>query len=171
MNDQHEGTTRIGKAMFILAWVAVLALLMLLFTNVLDKKRNPNQNVATNYDGQVKEIVLQSSRYGHYIASGKINNSPVVFLVDTGASFVSVPEKIAKKLNLKKGLSYQTQTAAGVVTVYETRLDEVSIGDIKLYDVKASINPHNPDDEILLGMSFLRRLEVTHKDGQLTIRQ
>ena len=171
MNDQHEGTTRIGKAMFIFAWMAVLALLMLLFTNVLDKKRNPNQNVTTRYDGQVKEVVLQSSRYGHYIASGHINNKPVVFLVDTGASFVSVPAKLAEKLKLKKGLSYQTHTAAGVVTVYETRLDEVSIGDIKLYDVKASINPHNPDDEILLGMSFLRRLEVIHKDGQLTIRQ
>ena len=172
MDDkQQRGVSHIGKWMISLAWVGALALLTVLFTNVLDYKRNPNQNVSTRFDGQAKEVVLQSSRFGHYIVTGKINDTPVEFLVDTGASFVSVPEKIAKRLRLKKGLAYRTQTAAGSVTVYETQLEQVSIGDITLYDVKASINPHNNDDEILLGMSFLRRLEVTHKDGQLTIRQ
>ena len=157
--------------MFALAWIAALGLFTLLFTDVLERKRNPNQDVATQYDGQAKEVVLKSSSYGHYIVTGKINSKPVEFLVDTGASFVSVPEKVAKELKLKKGSAYQTHTAAGVVTVYATKLEEVSIGDIKLQNVAASINPHNPDNEVLLGMSFLRRLEVTHKDGQLTIRQ
>ena len=171
MSNEKTGVTRAGKWMISLAWVSAIILFTLLFSNALDYKRNPNQNVETQLVGGTKEVVLKSSMHGHYVATGKINETPVEFLVDTGASFVSVPAKLAEKLKLKKGLSYQTQTAAGVVTVYETRLDEVSIGDIKLHDVKASINPHNPDDEILLGMSFLRRLEVTHKDGQLTIRQ
>ena len=169
--EQKAGVTRIGRWMIYLAWTAVISLMTLLFTEVLDRRHNPNQNITTRYDGETKEVVLKSSRYGHYVASGKINNAPVVFFVDTGASFVSVPEKVAKRLNLKKGFAYQTSTAAGTVTVYETMLDEVSVGDITLYNVKASINPHNPDNEILLGMSFLRRLEVIHKDGQLTIRQ
>ena len=170
-DEQQLGVTRIGRWMIFLSWVALIGLFTVLFTEVLDHKRNPNQSIATRYDGEAKEVVLQSSSFGHYLASGKINNAPVEFLIDTGASFVSVPQKIASRLKLKKGLAYRTSTAAGTVTVYETILDEVSIGDITLYDVKASINPHTLDNEILLGMSFLRRLEVTHKDGQLTMRQ
>ena len=55
--------------------------------------------------------------------------------------------------------------------MYATTLDVVSIGEIKLYDIKADINPHMDGDEILLGMSFLRDLSITHKGDQLTIRQ
>ena len=62
-------------------------------------------------------------------------------------------------------------TANGNITVYSTMLDEVSIGEIKLFDIKANINPHMHGGEILLGMSFLRDLSVTHAGDQLTIRQ
>ena len=40
---------------------------------VLDRRHNPNQNITTRYDGETKEVVLKSSRYGHYVASGEIN--------------------------------------------------------------------------------------------------
>ena len=46
-----------------------------------------------------KEIVLKSSTYGHYVVTGKINNKDVTFLIDTGASFVSIPGKVAKNLH------------------------------------------------------------------------
>lgn len=173
MSDSEKDFSRTaGKFMIILSWVAALALMTLLFTNILDGKRNPNQNVSTYVHGDgSKEVVLQSSRHGHYIASGKINAHPVVLLVDTGASFVSIPENVANKVGLKKGAPLTVSTANGNVTVYSTVLDEISIGDIVLNDVRADINPHMNGDEILLGMSFLRGLSVTHKDGLLTIRQ
>jgi aspartyl protease family protein len=91
--------------------------------------------------------------------------------VDTGASFVSVPERVADRVGLKKGNALTASTANGNITVYSTVLDRISIGDITLYDVKADINPHMDGEEILLGMSFLRNLSVTHKDGKLSIRQ
>jgi aspartyl protease family protein len=105
------------------------------------------------------------------VASGKINGKPVEFLVDTGASFVSVPEQVANRVGLEKGRPLTANTANGNVTVYSTSLDRISIGDITLYDVKADINPHMDGEEILLGMSFLRNLSVTHEDGKLSIRQ
>ena len=109
MDEQKQGVSRIGRWMIYLAWVGVLGLLTVLFTNVLDYKRNPNQNITTQYDGEVKQVVLKSSRFGHYLARGKINNSSVDFLVDTGASFVSVPEKVANRLKLKKRLCLPDQ--------------------------------------------------------------
>lgn len=169
--NQSDYSARAGKWMIVAAWLAALGLLTLLFSNVLEKKYNPNQNLQTSYQGERKEVVLQSAQHGHYIATGDINNKPVVFLVDTGASFVSVPEHLANKLNLQKGMVSQSTTANGVINTFSTTLDEISLGDITLYNVRASINPYMQGSEVLLGMSFLRHLEVIHKDGELKIRQ
>ncbi len=171
-NQNHNFTTKIGKWMIVLSWVAALGLMTLIFSNVLESKRNPNQHVSTQVlENGSKEVVLESSTHGHYIASGKINQKPVVFLVDTGASFVSVPAGVASRVGLKKGASQTALTANGSIKVYSTVLDEISLGDITLYNVRADINPHMDGDEILLGMSFLRSLSVTHENGKLSIRQ
>ena len=174
MNDANpeDQNKQIGKGMIIIAWVLIFGMLVWFFGILETNKRNPNQNVATTISttGE-KEVVLQSSSYGHYIANGKINNKEVTFLIDTGASYVSVPERVANKIGLKKGAPMLVSTANGTVEVYATILSEISLGEIKLYDVKADINPHMDGDEILLGMSFLRGLSVTHEGEQLTIRQ
>ena len=167
--DQNK---QIGKGMIIIAWVLIFGMLVWFFGVLETNKRNPNQNVSTHVlsTGE-KEVVLQSSTHGHYVAIGKINNEEVTFLVDTGASYVSVPEGVAKKVGLKKGAPMLVSTANGTVTVYATTLDEINIGEIKLRDIKADINPHMDGDEILLGMSFLKHLSVTHQGDELTIRQ
>ena len=167
--DQNK---QIGKGMIIIAWVLIFGILVWFFGVLETNKRNPNQNVSTQVrDSGEKEVVLESSSYGHYIATGKINHKDVTFLIDTGASYVSVPERVAKKAGLIKGAPMLVSTANGTVTVYATTLDEISIGEIKLRDIKADINPHIDGDEILLGMSFLKHLSVTHQGNQLTIRQ
>ena len=168
----EEQNKQIGKGMIIIAWILIFGMLVWFFGVLEKNKRNPNQSVSTQVlSSGEKEVVLESSAFGHYVASGKINSTEVTFLVDTGASYVSVPESVAKKIGLKKGVQMLVSTANGTVTVYATTLDEVSIGEIKLYDIKADINPHMDGDEILLGMSFLRDLSVTHKGDQMTIRQ
>ena len=168
----EDQSKQIGKGMIIIAWVLIFGMLVWFFGVLEKNKRNPNQNVSTHMlSSGEKEVVLKSGSYGHYVATGKINNTKVTFLVDTGASYVSVPEGTAKKVGLKKGVEMLVSTANGTVSVYTTTLDEVSIGEIKLYDVKADINPHMEGDEILLGMSFLRDLSITHQGDQLTIRQ
>lgn len=168
----EEKTKQMGKGMIIIAWVLIFGMLVWFFGEFEKNKRNPNQSVSTQVlSGGKKQVVLESSSYGHYIASGKINNSEVTFLVDTGASHISVPEGVAKKLGLKQGAPTRVSTANGTITVYTTTLDQVSIGEISLNDIRANINPYMQGDEILLGMSFLRGLSVSHEDEQLTIRQ
>ena len=167
-----QANKRIGKLMIIAAWLLIFVLMVWFFGILETNKRNPNQNVTTliSENGQ-KEVVLKSSTHGHYVVTGKINKQKVTFLVDTGASYVSIPERVAKKINLEKGAPLRVYTANGEVTVFATTLDEVSIGDIVLRDIKADINPHMDGNEILLGMSFLRHLSVSHQGGQLTIQQ
>lgn len=170
--SQENQNKQLGKGMIVIAWVLIFAMLVWFFGVLEKNKRNPNQNVSTQVlNSGEKVVVLQSGSYGHYVASGEINNTEVTFLVDTGASYVSVPERVANKIGLKKGREMLVSTANGNVTVYATTLAEISIGEIKLYDIQADINPHMDSEEILLGMSFLRDLSVTHRGDQLTIRQ
>lgn len=163
---------RVGLVMTLLAWIVVLGLLSAFFGDWLEKRNNPNQQVHAHVraDG-VREVVLRQNRAGHYVANGSINGHEVTFLLDTGATSVSVPSRVAGPLGLTRGAPLRANTANGTITTYATRLDEVRLGNIQLENVRADINPHMNGEEVLLGMSFLRKLEFTQRDRELTIRQ
>ena len=158
--------------MLIFAWVGGLALLTLLFQDMLDTRFNPNAKpmVREAADGR-HEVVLDRNVKGHYVADGRINGTAVTFLLDTGATDVAVPEALADRLGLERITGGVSQTANGPVAVWQTVLGEVQLGAIVLRDVRASIVPSmGARDPVLLGMSFLRQLEFTQRDGQLTLR-
>ena len=145
---------------------------MALFKPMLDRHINPNTRIegAVLSDG-TREVVLLRNRAGHYVANGRINGRTVTFLLDTGATVVSVPGELARQLDLPLGPPGRATTASGVVTTYATRLDRVELGPIVGEDVPAHINPHMPGRDVLLGMSFLRNLEFTQRGNTLTLRQ
>jgi aspartyl protease family protein len=170
--DPHATPARLGRGMLIGGWLLGLLLLALLFGNLLEQGRNPNRDVSGAItEAGVREVVLQRNRDGHYLAGGQINGQAVEFLLDTGASDVSVPENVARRLGLERGNPRYYNTANGTITAYHTRLPRLGIGTIELHDVRASINPHMGGETILLGMSFLRHLEFTQRGDTLIIRQ
>ncbi len=162
----------VGLGMLVGAFAIGLGLLTLFFDGYLDRQQNPNQRPISQVtaDGQI-EVILQRNRQGHYVAGGQINNSDATFLLDTGATDVVIPEMLANRAGLQRGAPMQAMTANGVVTVYSTRIDELRLGDIQLRDVRASINPAMSGDTVLLGMSALRQVEFTQRDGTLTLSQ
>lgn len=105
------------------------------------------------------------------MATGKINDHSVVFLVDTGATEVVIPADLAEKIGLRPGRQSYAQTANGVVAVYSTRVDKLELGTLEFREVAASINPGMSGNEVLLGMSALRHVEMIQKDNKLTLRQ
>ena len=115
-NNPHR---RLGMKMIVAMWVIVIGMLTMFFQSWQEKQYNPNQSAVISSDDGQGELVLQRNRYGHYVASGYINQQPVVFLLDTGASDISVPEVLAQKIGLKRGRAMQYQTANGMITVYE----------------------------------------------------
>ena len=157
--------------MQVLAWVSLQGLLTLYFGNVLERQRNPNSDVTTTMRGEVREVQLTRNRMGHYLASGTINGLPVVFLLDTGATGVAIPDDVARRLALPRGRAFLTSTANGTTRSYQTRLDEVAIGGIRLRNVDAAITPGLQMNEVLLGMSFLKYIEFTQRGNTLTLRQ
>ncbi|MGD8559276.1 MAG: TIGR02281 family clan AA aspartic protease [Gammaproteobacteria bacterium] len=168
----QNDSRRFGVWMIIGMWIIVLWLLTSFFSEWYEREHNPNHNVASavTSDG-IREVVLQRNRKGHYVSSGNINGEPVTFMLDTGASDISIPATVAKQLGLKRGAPLYFNTANGTVMGYSTFLSSVSIGDITLQNVRASINPNVRDMDILLGMSFLKHLEFTQRGDTLTLRQ
>jgi len=156
--------------MLALAWIVVIAVVSMLFTDVLRGQHNPNQDVTSEHGaGGAVHVSLRENRHGHYLASGRINDEPVVFLVDTGATDVSVPADLASRLGLARGAAVRARTANGEITTWRTTLQQVRLGDIVLHDVRASINPGMSGREVLLGMSFLRELDFIQRDGTLVL--
>lgn len=161
----------LGKGMTYAAWIVVLGLLTLLFNEFLEEQANPNRQVQSAVSDQgMVEVRLQRNRAGHYVANGGINGRQVVFLVDTGATDVAVPGRVARRLGLEQGRPVASRTANGVAEAYATRLDSVELGKIRLRDVQATILPGMDGAEVLLGMSFLKRLELIQRGDQLTLR-
>lgn len=162
---------KIGQGMIYIAWILFLGLLTIAANKLLEQQNNPNQRLEiSDNEDRIAEVILVQNRRGHYVATGTINGEKVTFLLDTGASEISIPEKVAQRLQLKKGYPSQVMTANGSITVFSTELHQVSLGAISLHKLRAHINPYMQTDEILLGMNFMRHLEMIQRDKQLLLR-
>ena len=117
-----------------------------------------------------QSVVLKANARGHFVTMGSINEGNVRFLVDTGATFITLPAKEAKRLGIDylKGRRGQLQTPNGPVSVYQVKLDSVKIGDIRVNNVDAVVGGSASMGVALLGMSFLNRMEMK-RDGQSMI--
>ena len=113
-----------------------------------------------------QKVTLAADLAGHFYADGQVNGGSVRFLVDTGATMVALPAKIADRLGIEyeKGQRGLIQTANGPTVAYRIKLDEVRLGGIALQNVDAVVIAHGLGIA-LLGMSFLNRVEM-QRDGQ-----
>jgi len=166
-----HSTKKLGMMFTTAAWVLGFALLALVFTKILDQQYNPNQSVSTLDTGEYREIVLTRSRNGHYLLDGEVNRRQVTFLVDTGATMTAVPGNLQRELGLESGPAMSVSTANGVASAYLTRLDQLAIGGIEMFDVNATIIAGMGVDEILLGMNVLKHFELVQRGDKLIIRQ
>ena len=156
-----------SSPMIAVGWVLLLGAMFWFFFDWNEREANPNRNLKATASA---EIVLARSRNGHYYANGEINGHRVKFLLDTGATQIALSRALAGDLGLTLGPSMTLQTAAGPATGYATRLASVRLGAIEMSDLGAVVSEGMGDDAVLLGMNFLRRLEMIQRGDQLTLR-
>jgi len=156
---------------FAVFWAVLLAVVAYLFSHWDSRKNNPNQQLVSHTRGSSTEIELQANRQGHYLAYGTINNQNVTFILDTGATTVSVSESLAQKAGLTREQSGRAITAAGTVNVWSTTIQELRLGDMTFNNVSGTINPAMDPNIVLLGMSVLGQLDFSQQSGVLTLSQ
>ncbi|HVL36651.1 MAG TPA: TIGR02281 family clan AA aspartic protease [Burkholderiales bacterium] len=116
------------------------------------------------------QVTLAADPRGHFLADGAVNGVRVRFLVDTGATLITLPGADALRLGLdyRKGRRGVTRTASGLVPVYHLQLDRVSLGAVELLAVEAMVIEQGLD-VALLGMSFLNRVEMQRDGDSMTL--
>lgn len=129
------------------------------------------QRATGNTPGEESATLYRDAR-GHFSGPGSINDRPVRFLVDTGATRIAMGIGHARRLGLDKlaGQRGAAQTANGIIETTCVRLDRVTLGEISLDGVHACYSDKDMP-EILLGMSFLERTEMKINGEQLRLKK
>ncbi len=153
-----------NNIIFAAVWLALAFGMYVLVDNI----QNPNK--AFRLGNDANSVTLKRGLDGHYRAEALINNQQVDVLVDTGATGVAISQKIADKLNLKSISAIRTSTANGDSVGYMVRLESVKVGGVEAKNVSAMIAP-GLDGDVLLGMSYLGRMDVRLFNNEMTIKQ
>jgi aspartyl protease family protein len=119
-----------------------------------------------------QRATLTADAQGHFFTTATVNGISFRFLVDTGASVVTLSTGDAKRAGISylSGAKGLLQTANGVVPAYRVKLDTVSVGDITLRNVDGVVLDNNILGGVgLLGLSFLNRTEMRRDGDTMTL--
>lgn len=154
----------VKNLIFILVWLFIAGFIYYLVDNI----QNPNK--LNQLGNNPQSVVLKRGLDGHYRAEALINQLKVEVLVDTGATGVAISQSVADKLGLTSLEAIRTNTANGDSVGYMVRLNSVKVGGVEANNVSAMIAP-GLDGDVLLGMSFLGRMDVRLFKNEMTIKQ
>ncbi|WP_417316822.1 retropepsin-like aspartic protease family protein [Emcibacter sp.] len=151
------------------AWVADNADLTAVKKENRPKERVAEKMVSQSAHQMTDEVRMARGEGGHYWIDGEVDGTAVTFVVDTGASFISLSYEDAEKAGLDPGnLEYdgRINTANGVARIARINLSSFRVGAIEVYDVPAIVSSPGSLSVSLLGMSFLNRLDSFQVEGE-----
>jgi aspartyl protease family protein len=171
-----EPTRKYAKTFAIIAWLLLMLLLFMFFQDTINKQLNPNQQLHSvqGQRGETRTVLIRNKN-GHYVGTALVNNVPVDFMLDTGATTIAIDADTARTLGLPFGQPIRVSTANGITSAFVSHVESLQLGDIVLHNIPASIVPNlsraGGNAEILLGMSALKQLEFHQQGNQLTLIQ
>jgi len=144
-------------------WFAVMGLLYALMTHYLKPKAA--QVTATG------DLVIERARDGHFYAPGMVNGQSVIFMVDTGASLVSISEPVAQAAAIHGGVPTIFHTANGSHPGRVVDGVTVSVGPVRVSNVKVGVGlAMGEANQALLGQSFLSKFDIAMNLNQMVLR-
>jgi aspartyl protease family protein len=121
-----------------------------------------------------KAVVLQGDRRGQFKVEARVDGRRLEFMVDTGASAVSLRASDAAKLNIhpsERDYTVKIHTANGEGKAALARINMIEIENIVVRDVVTLVHEDKTLNVNLLGMTFLSRIRFTHDRGKLILDQ
>ncbi len=155
---------RRGPLVMVLFWLVVMGVVYAAIKTFMQ----PSQvTVAMN-----GEMTIARARDGHFYAPGSIDGQPVVFLVDTGASYVTVSREFARRAGMSGGQRAQFQTASGVMEGAIVDNQTVALGPAQVSGIKVAVGLAGAaPDMALLGQSFLAHFQITLSGDRMVLRR
>jgi aspartyl protease family protein len=121
-----------------------------------------------------RTMVIRAGEGGHFQVDARIDGRRLGFIVDTGASQITIRERDAARLGIHptpRDYSVKINTANGAGRAALVQLGMVEVGDIIVRDIPALIVPDEALNVNLLGMSFLSRVRWSHEHGKFILEQ
>lgn len=128
-------------------------------------------SVAPSDSGR-QQATLTADAKGHFFTTAAVNGVSLRFIVDTGASMVTLSSTDAKRAGVLylSGARSLVQTANGVANAWRVKLDTVRLGSITLTNVDGLVIEGDAlGGAGLLGLSFLNRTEMRRDGDQMTL--
>jgi aspartyl protease family protein len=133
-----------------------------------------NRSIAGTYKKRNNvSLKIYPDSIGMYYADGKINGQSTRFLVDTGATYVTMSGRYARSLDIDytRGRQSAAQTASAIVPVWQIQLDSVSVGGITVRNVTATVIVGDKPFDVLLGNSFLEHTHMQKAGSVLELKK
>ncbi len=121
-----------------------------------------------------RSVMVRASEGGHFAVDARVDGRRIPFLIDTGASEITIRASDAALLGLhpsERDYSIRISTANGVGRAARVELGMVEVGNIVVRDLRALVVPDSMLNVNLLGMRFLSRVRWSHERGQLMLEQ
>jgi len=164
-NPVHR-TVRRGAWGITAFWLLLLGLLFLGFDD-MEKRRTAGYQA---HEGSGGELVIPRGPDGHFRVDGRVNGNAVSFLVDTGATSVTVSEALAQRAGLEGGQSVTFQTANGTLSGRLVRQVPVQVGHLVLPGVTVAVGMvGKPPELALLGQNFLSRYDIQMLQNEMRL--
>ncbi len=133
-----------------------------------------NQGISSAFKKRdTNKHTIYANSVGMFHVDGLINGRSTRFVLDTGATFISLSQDEADKL----GLVYHSApkmklfTASGEVEAWNIKLGSVKVGSIRVPQVSAVVLPGSKPNTALLGMSFLKHLKMQRNGAAMVLQQ
>ena len=155
-----------------LAWIAIFGAGFVLFT-FRDNLGWVTQRLRAEALGtpvqEGAEIRIPMAIDGHFWVEGAINDVPIKFLVDSGATMTTIGRADAERAGVDTigGRDQMVRTGNGVIRVSSARAERLSIGGIERTDVGLHVAEN--EDLNVLGMNFLSSLDRWGVEGRWLI--
>lgn len=118
---------------------------------------------------QEPPMALKPQQGGHFFVEGEINGNPLKFLIDTGATTVSLPVSIQKSAKLSCKQNVTMDTANGKSQSCVTVIAELRFGKFTVRNVTATLAPNLTQP--LLGMNVLSQYRIEQDKDEMRISQ
>lgn len=152
-----------GPLGIVLFWLVLMGLLYALMTHYL---KPPPVRITASGD-----LIIPKARNGHFYAAGTVNGWPVNFMVDTGASLVTVSEAFAQQAGVAAGVPTVFKTANGDLPGRVVPDVPVTLGPVQVSGVRLGVGLVGGNlNDGLLGQSFLSKFEIILTKDQMILR-
>ena len=167
MTASVRQTARWGALSIALVWMALAGLLYAGWSWHEERQRASLQP----YVGSGGALVLPRHADGHFYFQGEINRVPVTFLVDTGATAVSISDEVARQAQLPQGREVSVRTANGmtrgkVITGMPVRAGHLHANETTVVRGLGGASP----PYALLGQSFLKQFDIELRENDMVLR-